>query len=68
MRNNILKEVRRLVKKYPNDMELGNRVRQLIWGFDDKWRVEQFNRNRNVKDQVSSIEEMEKKVNEISNS
>ena len=68
MRNNILKQIRRLVKKYPNDMELGNQVRQLIWGFDDKWRVEQFNRNRAIEDQVSSIEEMEKRVNEIFNS
>ena len=68
MKDNTLKEIRRLVKKYPNDMELGNRVRQLIWGFDDKWRVEQFNRNRAPEDQVSTIEEMEKKVNEIFNS
>ena len=34
----------------------------------DEWRIEQFNRNRDVEDQVSTIEEMEKKVNEIFNS
>ena len=31
-------------------------------GRDDKWRIEQYNRNREVKDHVSTIEEMEKKV------
>ena len=31
----------------------------------DEWRIEQFNRNRSIEDQVSTIEEMEKKVNEI---
>ena len=34
----------------------------------DEWRIEQFNRNRSIEDQVSTIEEMEKKVNEIFNS
>ena len=32
---------------------------------DDKWRIEQFNRHRDVEDQVSTIEEMEEKVKEI---
>ena len=31
----------------------------------DEWRINQFNRNRNRKDQVSTIKEMEKKVNEM---
>jgi len=31
-------------------------------GRDDKWRIEQYNRNREVKDHVSTIEEMEKRV------
>jgi hypothetical protein len=31
----------------------------------DEWRIEQFNRNRGISDQVSTIEEMEKKVKEI---
>ena len=34
----------------------------------DEWRINQFNRNRIASDKVSTIEEMEKKVNEISNS
>ena len=34
----------------------------------DEWRIEQYNRNRSIEDQVSTIEEMEKKVDEISNS
>ena len=34
----------------------------------DNWRINQFNRNRAPEDQVSTIEEMEKKVNEIFNS
>ena len=31
-------------------------------GRDDKWRIEQYNRNREIKDHVSTIEEMEKRV------
>ena len=34
----------------------------------DEWRIEQFNRNRSKEEQVSTIEEMENKVNEIFNS
>ena len=34
----------------------------------DEWRIEQYNRNRSIEDQVSTIEEMEKKVDEIFNS
>ena len=33
----------------------------------DKWRIEQFNRNRAIEDQVSTIEEMEEKVDKIFN-
>ena len=33
----------------------------------DNWRIEQFNRNRAVEDQVSTIEEMEEKVDKIFN-
>tara|TARA_B100000287_G_C19961000_1_gene514432 strand:+ start:114 stop:434 length:321 start_codon:yes stop_codon:yes gene_type:complete len=33
----------------------------------DEWRIEQFNRNRAVEDQVSTIEEMETKVSEMFN-
>ena len=34
----------------------------------DEWRIKQFNRNRASEDQVLTIDEMEKKVNEIFNS
>ena len=34
----------------------------------DGWKIEQFNRNRSSEEQVKTIEEMEKKVNEIFNS
>ena len=34
----------------------------------DEWRINQFNRNRSIEDQVSNIEELEKKTNEIFNS
>ena len=37
-------------------------------GWYDNWRINQFNRNRLPEDQVSTIEEMENKVNEIFNS
>ena len=33
----------------------------------DEWRINQFNRNRNREDQVSTIKEMEKKVKEMFN-
>ena len=33
----------------------------------DEWRINQFNRNRSIEDQISTIEELEK-WNEISNS
>ena len=33
----------------------------------DGWKIEQFNRNRSSEEQVKTIEEMEKKVNEIPN-
>ena len=68
MKDNTLKEIRRLVKKYPNDMQLGKQIRQMVWKRSDKWRIEQFNRNRDIEDQVSTIEEMEKRVDEIFNS
>jgi hypothetical protein len=34
----------------------------------DEWRINQFNRNRSIEDQVSSIEELERRIDEISNS
>ena len=34
----------------------------------DEWRIEQFNRNRSMEDQVNTIKELENKTNEIPNS
>ena len=31
----------------------------------DEWKIEQFNRNRSISDQVKTIEEMNAKVKEI---
>jgi len=68
MKDKTFSEVKELVDKYPNNMQLGKKVREFIRHKDDGWRIEQFNRNRDFTDQVSTIEEMEKKVNEIFNS
>ena len=62
MKDNTLNKVRELVTKYPNNMELGKKVRQFIRHKEDEWRIDQFNRNRAIENQVSTIEEMEKKV------
>ena len=68
MNNNIsLDELKKLALKYPNDMQLGKQVRQMVWKRTDEWRIEQFNRNRAIEDQVSTIEEMESRVKEILN-
>ena len=34
----------------------------------DKWRINQFNRNRIASDKVSTIEELERRIDEIANS
>ena len=34
----------------------------------DEWKINQFNRNRIASDKVSTIKELEKRINEISNS
>ena len=34
----------------------------------DEWRINQFNRNRITSDKVSTIKELEERINEISNS
>ena len=61
-------KIYQLVKDYPNDMMLGEQVRMLVNDMNNEWRIEQFNRNRDVKDQVSTIDEMESRVDEIFNS
>jgi hypothetical protein len=36
---------------------------------EDEWRIKQYNRNRDAKDQVSTIEELDKRISdEIFNS
>ncbi len=68
MKNKIsLDKLKELTLKYPNDMQLGKQVRQMVWKRTDEWRIEQFNRNRAIEDQVSTIEEMESRVKEILN-
>ena len=62
MKDSTLNEVRELVNKYPNNMELGKQIRQLISDKDDDWIIEQFNRNRAPEDWVYTIKEIEKKV------
>ena len=61
-------KIYQLVKDYPNDMMLGEQVRMLVNDMNNEWRIEQFNRNRDAKDQVSTIDEMESRVDEIFNS
>ena len=66
MKNKIsLDKLKELTLKYPNDMQLGKQVRQMVWKRTDEWRIEQFNRNRAIEDQVKTIEEMEDKVKEL---
>ena len=63
MKNNIsLDELKKLALKYPNDMQLGKQVRQMVWERTDEWKINQFNRNRAPEDQVKTIEEMEERI------
>ena len=66
------------IKNTPNDMELGGKLREYYWsvisenlqtasGRSDEWRIEQFNRNRAPEDWVSTIEEMDEKVDKLFN-
>ena len=66
---NFLKENFDIEEDYPYNIEFGNgRTKEDMEAVDNQWKINQYNRNRSVEDQVSTIEEMEKKVNEISNS
>lgn len=54
-----------LVKNTPNDSELGNKVRKMSWEIDgdkkerdDKWLVDQYNRNRDPKEWISNVDEI----------
>ena len=75
--NITIDELKELALNYPNNYQLGEKVREYILTLDqknqliplyDEWRITQFNRNRAIEDQVSTIEEMEKRVDEIFNS
>ena len=65
MKDKTLNEIKELETKYPNNMELGKKVREFIRHKDDEWRIEQFNRNRALSDRVSTIEEMENRIKQI---
>ena len=54
-----------MIKDTPNDSELGSKMRKLSWEInedknerDDKWLVEQYNRNRDPKDWISNVDEI----------
>ena len=51
------KQMEDLVSRVPSKLLLDPR--------GDEWRIEQFNRNRGIEDQVKPIEEMDKKVEEM---
>lgn len=47
-----------LVKKEPNNMELGGIVRSIV-NQKDQWLIDQYNRNRPYKDHISNVEELD---------
>tara|TARA_R100000908_G_C3678831_1_gene98417 strand:+ start:86 stop:331 length:246 start_codon:yes stop_codon:yes gene_type:complete len=52
--------LKKTVKETPNDMELGEKVREMVWKENrgDEWLVEQYNRNRSPENWVKSREEI----------
>lgn len=57
--------LKKLVKNTPNDAQLGDKVRKMSWEIDvdkkerdDKWLVDQYNRNRDPKDWISNVDEI----------
>ena len=71
---NFLKENFDIENDYPYNTEFGNgRTEEEMQTIDnrneDEWRIKQYNRNRDAKDQVSTIEELDKRISdEIFNS
>ena len=53
------KNMEELVSRVPSSYLVDSNERT------DEWRIDQFNRNRAIEDQVSTIEEMEERVKEI---
>ena len=78
----VISEAIKILNMYDRDckismgMAMNNTKKFLRANFDldnksersDEWKIKQYNRNRSMETQVSTIKEMEKKVNEISNS
>ncbi len=57
--------LKKLVKNTPNDAQLGDKIRKMSWEIDvdkkerdDKWLVDQYNRNRDPKDWISNVDEI----------
>jgi len=71
---NFLKDNFDIEDDYPYNTEFGDgKTKEEMEAIDnrneDEWRIKQYNRNRDAKDQVSTIEELDKRISdEISNS
>jgi hypothetical protein len=57
--------LRKVVDETPNDMDLGSKVRNMVWETEnkgpertDEWVLEQYNRNRAPEDWVKRIEDI----------
>tara|TARA_R100001594_G_scaffold28661_1_gene53905 strand:+ start:624 stop:998 length:375 start_codon:yes stop_codon:yes gene_type:complete len=66
---NFLKENFDIEEDYPYNTEFGNgRTKEEMEAIDnrneDEWRIKQYNRNRDAKDQVSTIEELDKRISD----
>ena len=42
-----------------------NEIKKRLYMRSNEWRIQQFNRNRDKEDQVSTIDELEKKILEL---
>ena len=66
---NFLKENFDIEEDYPYNTEFGDgRTEEEMQSIDnrneDEWRIKQYNRNRDAKDQVSTIEELDKRISD----
>ena len=66
--NNKTKEIPnwlvKLVKKEPNNMELGGIIRTIV-DQKDQWLIDQYNRNRSIEDHISDVADMPNLQNNI---
>ena len=53
-----------LVKKEPNNMELGGIIRTIV-DQKDQWLIDQYNRNRSIEDYISDVADMPNLQNNI---